>query len=113
MRQSSRSCLSDHCDLMCTLAFSTLENFFGSILSGSITLGEIFTIEKRKNKVIDLYSAFIPPTDEKTAKLKFDFEKMFDQCVDQAHYFQCHKVLLSLFCDHLCRSRIQVEGKGL
>ncbi len=113
MRQSSRSCLSNHCDLMCTLAFSTLENFFESICSGSITLGEIVNIKKKKIKVKDLYSACFSATDEKTVKMKSDFNKKLDQCFAQAHYFQYHKALLSLFCDHLYRGRIQAGGKEL
>ncbi len=113
MRDSKdSSCLSEDCDLMCTQAFSTLDNFSEKCVSGLITLEEITNLKSKKDKILDLYSAFFSVSDEKIHKLYPYFKSKLEDSFAQAHYFLYHKGLLSLFYTHLFRSQVHIDGKN-
>ncbi len=113
MRDSPKySCLNEESDIKCTQAYSVLENLFKNCESRLVTLKEVTDLKQNKKKLLDLYSAcFSTSSDKEHVQDKEEFELKLDQCYTQAKQFLDAKVLLSLFCDHLNRSRMFIEGK--
>ena len=102
---AARSCLCEHCDVMCTLAYSTLEPFFEKCMSGSITLEEIDMVKQNKDRVLNLYSACNTGSDGDALKTKVEL------CVNHACIFQKTRGTLALLGEHLQRCKVSIEGR--
>ena len=107
---SSRSCLCEHCAITCTMAYSTLDPFFQRCLSGTITLGETTMATKKKDRLLELYSACLSTSNDEESKLKLRFKNVLNIRFEQASAFCKKKGMLSLFCEHLQRCREPIEG---
>lgn len=108
----SHSCLPEHSDFVCTLASSTLHNFFSKCSSADINLEEVRMIEGKKNQVLKLHAAALTgsPGDKKSEAEKFS--SLVCQQIRQAKVFNTQKNILVSLCRQLSSKQSpHIEGK--
>lgn len=112
--QQSQSILSEHSDLMCTIAYSTLEVFVSKCQKGAVTLHDINVIADNKVKMLKLYTATITGKLEGGKLAETDeFQILLEHRIQESKTFLEKWSMLNLFCQHLKQSKVLVVGKFL
>ena len=96
----SQSSLPEHTELVCTLAESTLEDFFSKCTS-TISIEDVKMVENRESQIIKLHSATITCSPgEKKSKAE-EFSSLIQQRIQQVKNFTAKKNILASLCRKL------------
>ena len=106
----SQSSLPEHSDLVCTLAESTLEDFFSKCTS-TISIGDVKMIEMRESQIIKLHGATLTCSPgEKKSKAE-EFSSLIQQRIQQVNIFTEKKNILASLCRKLStKQSLIIEG---
>lgn len=104
MIESAHSCLPENCQVMCTLADSTLMAMMKTISNGTITLRAMEGIYEKKDQVEKLCGAA-----SKDYKLE-DVKSLLKTRNDECTAFKRYKAILASFCREIRTTRLRIQG---
>lgn len=108
VKGQDRSCLPDRSNILCTCAMSTLEGVCRSILSGDITVKELYKITKRMDHMERLVSATKSGNLEKKGKEYGTVVAAIKARLQEYEAFTNRKNLLGSLCQGVI---IKVKGR--
>ena len=104
-KTQSQSCLSDECDLYCTLADSTFDALVKEIFNGDICIQDIEMVKTRKSQVLKLCSAT-------THAALDDFTYTLELRVKESDAFKHYKNVLDSFCREI-NVNLHIKGEAM
>lgn len=102
--QSSVTCLSEKCVLLCTLANSALKVMLSRLFSGKLDMKELETLDAKRNQLEKLCTA-----DGKCNLC--DVQSTLETRKEECTGFKRQLSQLSAFCRQMIISGLQIEGK--
>ena len=110
-KKQEKPCFSSHVGLLCTAAYSKLQDIFKLCLSGDITLNEINEIKKYQNSgILKKLHEVIQPTCSEDELKYFNMSYVIIR-IKEADAFMAKKKLLSYFCQELSNRKADIKGE--
>ena len=101
--EGAHSCLSEECDLFCSVASNTLTGLMSKIFSGSILFQDMEKAYQKKSQVLKLCAA-------SEDYILDDVEKILDCRFNECTSFKEYKHILGSLCHKMDATNVQVEG---
>lgn len=101
--QGGESCFSEHSDIICSLAHSTLSNTVEELFSGTLSIGELTVLYQKRDQVNKLSNA--------SPELKSrQVEAKLEQKYKELEVFNAYKSGLTTLCHDLISGNLKVQG---
>ena len=111
--RGSESCLPESCDILCSLASSTLMDILQRITDGDISIEETKKINEKLDQVEKLCSAATSGSSESREFKLEDIKDSLERRISEFKAFEKHKNMLAMFCREIEPRNMNVQGESM